>query len=222
MRVCVCIVLVVVGTMGCSFTIPSPPVETSRDPTTGKFTPSIAAKAMARLADDVDAKDLVLDEAMRCEGRLNALTAKMRSERAGRATFTVGGGVVAASGGVLAVALKDDDAKTASAIVAAVGGVIAIASQLVGDPAKEMELYQKALGHYEKAKSLAADGFGGPMCAQRSPVCFAIIRSELALCSDENAGGTTYAERTEVVRPPVPTATAALPPNDIADGGAAK
>lgn len=180
--------------MACTFTIPSPPTASARD-SSMKITPSPAARAMARVVTDPDAKELILDEAWRCENRLSALVSKMSTERTMRGMLTLGGGIVSAGGGITSVVLKDDDAKTATAIVAAAGGLIALGSQLVGEPAKEIQLYEKALAHYEKARSASADAFEGSRpCSKVSNGCFMLIRAALAQCSDENATSTVVAE----------------------------
>jgi hypothetical protein len=180
------------------------------------ITPSPAAKAMARVVTDADAKELLLDEAWRCENRLSALVSKMSTERTTRGILTIGGGIVSAGGGITSVVLKDDDAKTATAVVAAAGGLIALGSQLIGEPAKEIQLYEKALAHYEKARAASADAFEASRpCSKVSNGCFMLIRAALAQCSDENATSTVVAE-SALSNPP---AGPPPPPLVAADGG---
>ncbi|HEX4341320.1 MAG TPA: hypothetical protein VH062_35675 [Polyangiaceae bacterium] len=107
----------------------------------------------------------------------------MKNERAARGGLTLAGGGVGTAGALSAALLRDDGAKTASALIAAVGSLVAVGSQLVGEPATEMELYQRALRRYESARATSLTCSGA--------ACVANIRVSLAQCSDENTGLTT-------------------------------
>jgi len=163
----------------CAFTVPSAPTVSGRNVANKMVSPSPAAEQMGRAAaGDIQLQQVIYDEACRCENRLSALVSKMKDERAGRGALTLAGGGIGAVGALSAALLEDKDAKTASAIVAAVGSLLAIGSQLVGEPATEMELYQRALRRYEAARATSVTCTG--------TTCLTSIRQSLALCSDEN------------------------------------
>jgi hypothetical protein len=148
----------------------------------GRWVYSPSAKLMAAAVTDPIEKGVMLDEARRCEGRMSALVAKIRSERNGRATVTLLGGGIGAASGIASAALDPElgTAKTITASVAAAGAIIALLNQVIGEPAVETEAYYKAVSHYEQAVNMAF--VGATECAKIQ--CTQPVRRELALCND--------------------------------------
>jgi hypothetical protein len=144
-----------------------------------KRIPSYAAQQMASTAANNLLKQVIYDEAYRCENRLSALVSKMKSERVGRGLLTIIGGGVGIGGGLAAAVMNEEGAKTAGAVVAALGSLVALSSQLVGEPGTEMELYQTALRGYEAARAAS-------LTCTPSP-CIDSIRKSLVQCSDASA-----------------------------------
>jgi hypothetical protein len=96
---------------------------------------------------------------VRCEKRLNESVTKMNFQRTAKGVLTITGATLSTSAGFAAAILARSpiisDSQTATAIIAAGGGLVTIVTQLIGDPAGELQNYQRNLEHYNRAIAMA-------------------------------------------------------------------
>jgi hypothetical protein len=159
--------------MGCAFTLPTPP-DVSKDITkeklsnAGRLVTEAAAQVAAANVPPGDksaaegASDLrssIAADMKRCEERLNQSVNKMNLQRTSKGALTILGGALSVGAGIAAAVLTKSklvqDTSTATALVAAGGGLVTIVTQLIGDPAGELQNYQQNLQHYNRAVGIA-------------------------------------------------------------------
>lgn len=159
--------------MGCAFTIPTPP-QLSKSTTKEGLSSSgrLIAEAAGQTANKyvpsgdsrngegaIELRNSVAADIMRCEKRLNESVNKMNLQRTAKTGLTIVGASLSTCAGIAAAILTRSplvsDSQTATAIVAAGGGLVTIVTQAIGDPAGELQNYQRNLEHYNRAIAMA-------------------------------------------------------------------